>query len=94
MIRRQTRDTAHFFGLRDRGVVAPDLRADLNVIDYDRLGFATPRVVRDLRANGRRLLQDAHGYVATICAGVVTVDNDRLTGARPGRLVRGPQHRA
>jgi N-acyl-D-amino-acid deacylase len=91
VVRRQTRDTAHFFGLHDRGVVAPGLRADLNVIDYDQLGFATPRVVYDLPANGRRLLQDARGYVATICAGEVTVEDDRLTGARPGRLLRGPR---
>jgi N-acyl-D-amino-acid deacylase len=93
VVRRQTRDTAHFFGLHDRGVIAPGLRADVNVIDYDRLGFAAPRVVYDLPANGRRLLQDAHGYVATICAGAVTVEDDRLTGARPGRLVRGPRVR-
>ncbi len=91
IVHRQTAATAAFFGLHDRGLVAPGLRADLNVIDYDRLGFTTPRVVRDLPAGGRRLLQDAHGYVATVCAGVVTVENDTLTGARPGRLIRGPQ---
>ncbi len=92
VVRRQTRDTAHFFGMRDRGVIAAGMRADVNVIDYDRLGFDNPRVVYDLPGGARRLMQDSRGYLATICAGVVTVEDDRLTGARPGRLVRGPQN--
>lgn len=91
VVRRQTNDTARYFGLHDRGVVAPGLRADLNVIDYDRLGFKNPRVVYDLPAGGRRLLQDAQGYEVTMCAGVVTLEQDTLTGARPGRIIRGPQ---
>jgi N-acyl-D-amino-acid deacylase len=91
VVRRQTMETARFFGLQDRGLVAPGYRADLNVIDFDRLGFTTPRVVYDLPAGGRRLLQDAHGYALTMCSGVVTVEDDTLTGARPGVLVRGPQ---
>jgi N-acyl-D-aspartate/D-glutamate deacylase len=91
VVRRQTSDTARFFGLHDRGVLAPGFRADLNVIDYDRLGFKTPRVVYDLPAGGRRLLQDARGYDFTMCAGVVTLEADTLTGARPGKIVRGPQ---
>lgn len=91
VVRRQTRDTARFFGMYDRGVLAPGYRADINVIDFDRLGFETPKVVYDLPAGGRRLLQDAKGYDFTICAGQVTVEGDRLTGARPGKVVRGPQ---
>ncbi len=91
VIHRQTQDTARFFGLNDRGVVAPGFRADLNVIDYDRLGFKTPRVAYDLPAGGRRLIQDAQGYDVTMCAGVITVEADTLTGARPGKVLRGPQ---
>ena len=94
VVRRQTRDTAEFFGLRDRGIIAPGYRADVNVIDYDRLGLLNPKVVYDLPAGGRRLIQNARGYDATLCAGVVTVENDTLTGARPGRVVRGPQRLA
>lgn len=91
VVKRQTRDTARFFGLNDRGVLAPGYRADLNVIDFDRLALKTPRVVYDLPAGGRRLLQDARGYAYTCCRGQITVEGDELTGALPGRLLRGPQ---
>ena len=91
IIRRQTRDTARFFGMNDRGVLAPGFRADLNVIDLEKLALQSPRVVYDLPAGGRRLLQDAVGYDVTMCRGAITVEGDRFTGARPGQLVRGPQ---
>jgi N-acyl-D-aspartate/D-glutamate deacylase len=91
VVHRQTRQTADLFGLHDRGSVAPGQRADLNVIDYDALGFGLPRMAFDLPAGGRRLVQRANGYDATFVAGVQTVDHDELTGERPGRLVRGPQ---
>lgn len=83
-----TADIAEYLGLEDRGRIAPGLKADLNVIDYDRLKLAPPRLVQDLPAGGQRLLQDAHGYRATIVAGETVVENDQLTDARPGRLVR------
>jgi N-acyl-D-aspartate/D-glutamate deacylase len=63
--------------------------ADLNVIDYERLELGTPIAVADLPAGGRRLLQRANGYVATIKRGVVTFSEGVDTGERPGRLVRG-----
>jgi N-acyl-D-aspartate/D-glutamate deacylase len=91
MIARQTRDTAQAVGLLDRGLVAPGYRADLNVIDYEGLRLEAPRVAYDLPAGGRRLVQRAHGYVATIVAGVVTQRDGEPTGALPGRLVRGAQ---
>ena len=75
-------------GLDDRGTIEPGRKADLNVIDFDRLTLHAPRSVDDLPAGGRRILQDATGYVATIVSGVVTRRDDRDTGARPGRLVR------
>ena len=92
MVRRQTLDTAELHGLCDRGAILPGLRADINVIDFDSLGFDNPKVVFDLPANGRRLVQTAHGYVATLVNGVQTVDHDEFTGELPGKLVRGPQH--
>jgi N-acyl-D-amino-acid deacylase len=91
VVRKQTRDTARLYGLTDRGVIEPDARADLNVIDYDDLELCTPRVVADLPAGGRRLLQRANGYIATIKSGSVTFQDGEDTGERPGRLVRGPR---
>ncbi len=89
VVRKQTRDTAHLYGLTDRGEVAVGKKADLNVIDFDNLFLDAPRVARDLPAGGARLLQDARGYAATVLNGVITRRNDKDTGARPGRLVRG-----
>lgn len=91
MIARQTRDTAQAVGLLDRGLIAPGYRADLNVIDYEGLRLEAPKVAYDLPAGGRRLVQRAHGYVATIVSGVVTQRDGEPTGALPGRLVRGAQ---
>jgi N-acyl-D-aspartate/D-glutamate deacylase len=91
MVKRQTRDTAELHGLCDRGAILPGLRADINVIDFESLGFENPKVVFDLPAKGRRLVQTAHGYVATFVNGVQTVDHDEFTGELPGKLVRGPQ---
>jgi N-acyl-D-amino-acid deacylase len=91
VIRRQTMETAALYGLHDRGVLAPGYRADVNVIDYDRLGFQEPEVVHDLPAGGRRLIQRATGYVATLVAGVPVVEHGQPTGQLPGKLVRGPR---
>jgi N-acyl-D-aspartate/D-glutamate deacylase len=89
VIRMQTRDTARLLGLNDRGVVKPGYRADLNVIDYERLRLHAPEVAYDLPAGGRRLVQRASGYKATIVAGEVTYRDGEATGALPGRLIRG-----
>ena len=91
VVHRQTRQTAELYGLRDRGLIAPGLRADLNVIDIDTLGVELPRLVGDLPTGANRYVQRAHGYGATICRGMVTVVDDEFTGEHPGRLVRGPQ---
>jgi N-acyl-D-aspartate/D-glutamate deacylase len=86
-----TRRTARVVGLNDRGVLAPGYRADLNIIDFDRLRLGSPIIIRDLPAGGRRLMQHAQGYLATIVNGTVTYRDGQPTGALPGRLVRGPQ---
>ena len=91
LIRRLTSDTAGAAGLHDRGVLAVGKKADLNVIDWDRLGADKPYVAHDLPAGGKRLLQKVHGYEATIVSGQVTFREGVPTGALPGRLVRGPQ---
>ena len=91
MIKMQSRDTAVALGLHDRGVIRVGLRADLNVIDYDRLRLHAPQVAYDLPAGGRRLIQRADGYVATVVAGQITYRDGEATDALPGRLVRGAQ---
>ena len=90
-VKHQTVDTAAMYGLGDRGRLAPGMLADVNVIDFARLKLAKPYIAFDLPAGGKRLLQRASGYVATIKSGVVTFREGRPTGARPGRLVRGPR---
>jgi N-acyl-D-aspartate/D-glutamate deacylase len=87
----QSRKTAVSVGLHDRGLIAPGYKADVNVIDYDRLHLHPPKVHYDLPVGGRRLLQQVDGYDATIVSGVVTQREGRATGARPGKLVRGAQ---
>ena len=91
LVKMQTLDTARTVGLNDRGLIAPGYRADLNVIDFDRLAVRAPEVAYDLPSGGRRLIQRADGYVATIVAGVVTYRDGEPTGALPGRLLRGAQ---
>jgi N-acyl-D-aspartate/D-glutamate deacylase len=89
VVRMQTRDTAEAVGLFDRGLLRPGYRGDLNVIDYEQLALLSPEVAYDLPAGGRRLMQQARGYVATVVAGEVTYRDGQPTGALPGRLVRG-----
>jgi N-acyl-D-aspartate/D-glutamate deacylase len=91
LIRRLTSDTAQAAGLHDRGVLAAGKKADVNIIDWDRLGCDKPYVAHDLPAGGKRLLQKVHGYEATIVSGKVTFREGEATGVLPGRLVRGPQ---
>jgi N-acyl-D-amino-acid deacylase len=88
MVKRQTSETADFFGLSDRGRIAPGLRADVNLIDYDRLQVQKPELVHDMPANGRRFIQKVEGYEATIVAGAPIFERGEHTGALPGRLVR------
>ncbi|WP_315702694.1 MULTISPECIES: N-acyl-D-amino-acid deacylase family protein [unclassified Bradyrhizobium] len=87
----QSRKTALSVGLSDRGLIAPGYKADVNVIDYDRLHLHPPKVHYDLPVGGRRLMQQVDGYEATIVSGVVTRRNGEATGAHPGRLIRGAQ---
>ncbi|MGE0416413.1 MAG: amidohydrolase family protein [Acetobacteraceae bacterium] len=89
LVRRQTREPARFAGLNDRGVLEVGKKADINVIDFDNLALERPVMVHDLPAGGRRLLQKARGYRATIKAGAVTYRDGQATGALPGGLVRG-----
>ncbi len=91
LVRRQTLDTARAVGLDDRGVIAPGMKGDLNVIDMGKLEVKSPDMAYDLPAGGKRLLQGAKGYDATIVSGQVIYRNGQPTNALPGKLIRGPQ---
>jgi N-acyl-D-aspartate/D-glutamate deacylase len=91
LVKKLTSGNASLYGLDDRGVLAPGLRADVNVIDLDGLRIRSPELRHDLPTGASRILQAAEGYVATLVGGVLTRRHDADTGARPGRLVRGPQ---
>lgn len=87
-VRMITADPAAFMGLEDRGLIAEGMVADLNVIDWNTLTLRRPRVVYDLPAGGRRLVQEARGYLLTTVAGVPILEADQPTGATPGRVLR------
>jgi N-acyl-D-aspartate/D-glutamate deacylase len=89
LVKKQTQDTAAVYGLTDRGTLAPGQRADINVIDFATLDLLPPEVAYDLPTGGRRLLQRARGYRHTFVAGTEVLRDDELTGATPGRLIRG-----
>jgi N-acyl-D-aspartate/D-glutamate deacylase len=89
LVRNLTSRSAAAVGLNDRGILAPGYKADINVIDLDRICVRRPTVKQDLPSGGKRLSQLAEGYVATIVSGQVTYRNGEATGALPGRLVRG-----
>ncbi|MBL8650711.1 MAG: D-aminoacylase [Sphingopyxis sp.] len=90
-IKRQCRDTAMLYGLEDRGLLAPGYLADLNVIDMDAIKLGKPWLAFDLPAGGKRLLQKADGYVATIKSGEITFKDGAMQGPTPGGVIRGPQ---
>jgi len=88
VVQMQCRDTARFIGLRDRGTIEVGMRADLNLVDLSRLSLRRPVMRRDLPAHGRRLVQTADGFVATLVGGVPIAEHGDLTGTHPGQLVR------
>jgi len=87
-VHRYTRAPADLVGMRDRGLLAPGMKADINLIDHANLYLAPPTIVYDLPAGGRRLMQTAKGYVATVVSGEIVIENDEHTGALPGTLLR------
>ena len=91
LIRKQTKDTAETFGLFDRGEIKAGMLADINIIDFEKLNVSHPKMIHDLPLGGRRLVQDATGYVATIKSGEIISENGKATGALPGNLIRGKQ---
>ncbi|MYH67990.1 MAG: amidohydrolase family protein, partial [Dehalococcoidia bacterium] len=94
VVKKMTSDTARLYGLNDRGVLKPGMKGDVNVIDLERLQLRAPELAHDLPADGRRLVQRAEGFVATIVSGEVIMRDGEDTGARPGPVVRGEQQPA
>jgi N-acyl-D-aspartate/D-glutamate deacylase len=88
-VKRLSQDNAAAVGLNDRGLLGVGMKADLNVIDYDRLVLRAPEIVYDLPAGGKRLVQRTEGFDATVVSGAVVYRHGEATGALPGRLVRG-----
>lgn len=88
IVHKMTGATAEVYGMTDRGVLAVGKKADVNVIDLDRVRLHVPEMRYDLPAGGKRLVQSADGYDATIVSGAITRRHGTDTGARPGRLVR------
>jgi N-acyl-D-aspartate/D-glutamate deacylase len=91
VVQMQTQETARLYGLGDRGEIRVGKKADLNLIDLDRLHLPAPEMVFDLPAGGKRLIQRADGYAATVVSGTVTFEDGEATGALPGKTVRGPR---
>ena len=89
VVKRQTRDTASVYGLLDRGLLRPGYKADLNIIDPDAVRVHCPEMVFDLPGGGRRLVQRADGYLATLVGGIPIFEGGTATGALPGKLLRG-----
>ena len=91
LVKAHSADTATLVGLNDRGTLEPGKKADVNLIDFERLGIGPPEMVFDLPAGGKRLIQRATGYRATLVSGHVTFEDGEATGELPGKLIRGSQ---
>ncbi len=83
-----TSRNAKFLGLKDRGTIEVGQRADLNLIDLAKLSLPKPEIIKDLPAEGKRLVQKANGYLATFVRGKTIVRNGEVTTERPGRWLR------
>ena len=94
VVKKMTSDTARLYGLHDRGALRPGMKGDVNIIDLENLQLRAPELAHDLPADGRRLIQKADGFVATIVSGEVIMRDGEDTGARPGQLIRGEQQPA
>jgi len=91
LVSKQTLKTAQTYGLNDRGALLKNMRADINIIDYENISVKKPLISYDLPAGGKRLTQKAEGYKHTFVKGVEVSNNGEFTGEMPGKLIRGSQ---
>ena len=91
LIKKQTKETAHFFGLNDRGVLLQGMKADVNLIDFDNLDVTYPNIVHDLPAGGKRVIQKSKGYFKTFVSGIEVYNEFGFTENFPGKLIKGNQ---
>ena len=89
-IRRMTSASARVMGLTDRGVLAPGMRADINVFDAGRVAECQPQLVHDFPNGAPRFIQRAVGYKATLVNGQVSLIDGEHTGVRAGQVLRHP----
>ena len=88
VIKMQTSETASLLGINDRGILEEGYKADINIIDYEKLTLHEPEIINDLPAGGRRLVQKASGYDYTIVSGAVAFIKGEATGVLSGKLIR------
>jgi len=88
VIKMQTSETASLLGINDRGILEEGYKADINIIDYEKLTLHEPEIINDLPAGGRRLVQKASGYDYTIVSGAVAFIKGEATGVLNGKLIR------
>ena len=91
-VKMHTEETARCMGLNDRGTLELGMKADINIIDFEKLRLKKPEIIFDLPAGGRRVFQNAEGYLYTIVSGEIIMRDGKPTGALPGKLIRGAQH--
>jgi len=91
LVAKQTLKTAQTYGLNDRGALLKGMRADINIIDYDKISLTKPSLSYDLPAGGKRLIQKSNGYNHTFVKGIEVSHNGEFTGELPGKLIRGNQ---
>jgi N-acyl-D-aspartate/D-glutamate deacylase len=84
-----TSDPADFYGIRDRGRIAPGMAADIVLFDPDRVGSdSRPERLHDLPGGGKRMVKRSRGVEMTLVNGVVTWEKGALTGAAAGTVLR------
>jgi N-acyl-D-aspartate/D-glutamate deacylase len=88
-VRRMTSDPADFFGIKDRGRLAPGLSADIVLFSASEIGSGgRPERIYDLPGGAKRMVMRSRGVEMTLVNGEPTWEKGALTGARSGKVLR------